>query len=133
MVEPLIRSGTANDAMAVVLLREAVAAEDRWIGEASPNQRDAVLARIVAAIDDPDRACFVVEQAGEVTGSLVISQASGVADLGMFLAPEARGQGLGRRLLDTSVDWARSVGCHKVVPGRRLRPRPWRRPDLQRA
>jgi len=42
-------------------------------------------------------------------------QGYGVADLGMMVAKDARGQGVGSALLEAGVSWAREVGAHKVA------------------
>jgi RimJ/RimL family protein N-acetyltransferase len=39
----------------------------------------------------------------------------GVADFGMMVAAERRGQGIGSALLAAAVDWARAAGAHKVA------------------
>ena len=48
--------------MAATLLREAVAAEDRWIGDADPSQRDAQVQRFVDNLANTNVADWVAEQ-----------------------------------------------------------------------
>jgi GNAT superfamily N-acetyltransferase len=51
---------------------------------------------------------------GLVTGLRDVGGAGDVLIVSMWVAPEARGHGLGRRLLDVVVDWAREVGAPYV-------------------
>jgi putative acetyltransferase len=106
---------SSSDVERVVFLREEVAGEDRWFGEASPDQREEVVARIVSGSDDPNVASFVARSGGEVVASLGITSTAGLAALGMFVQRDHRGRGLGGALLDTAVEWARSSDCHKVI------------------
>ena len=39
----------------------------------------------------------------------------GVADFGMMVDPDRRGEGIGSMLLAAAVDWARSAGSHKLA------------------
>lgn len=62
---------------------------------------------------DPNRECgWIAERAGQRLGSIFCVRQSGeTAKLRLFLlVPEARGQGLGKRLLTTCMDFARSAG-----------------------
>jgi ribosomal protein S18 acetylase RimI-like enzyme len=42
-------------------------------------------------------------------------QGYGVADLGMMVAADVRGQGVGSALMDAGVGWARQAGAHKIA------------------
>jgi RimJ/RimL family protein N-acetyltransferase len=54
--------------------------------------------------------------AGRIVGQLHTSVASyGVAGLGMVVAAEWRGRGVGRALLTAAFDWARRHGAHKMA------------------
>ena len=123
-----VRPTRPEDAFAVAILREIVAAEDRWIGEADPAERDAMVDRIRRALGDPAQRWLVAKADRQVVGSISLRVDAGVAGLGMFVAADRRGQGIGRALLEEGVRWARRTGCHKVVlevwphnePARRL-------------
>ncbi|MBS0449654.1 MAG: MarR family transcriptional regulator [Proteobacteria bacterium] len=89
---------------------------------------EALVARIAADfIDryDPKReACWIAERDGEPVGSVFLVQArddagqavDGVAQLRMLLVePEARGLGLGARLVDECERYARHAGYRKIT------------------
>lgn len=104
-----------SEVSAVVVLREEVAAEGRWIGDADPADRDATAARLTARVADARSGAHVAVLDGRVVGFVSVSDVHGLAHLGMFVEREHRGQGVGRRLLAAAVEWARESGCHKVV------------------
>ena len=67
---------------------------------------------------DPDKDFFAVAEDDErIVGSVAIArQADNVAQLRWFLVhPEARGVGLGRRLLEDAVKFSREKGFTKVI------------------
>ncbi len=61
--------------------------------------------------------CWIAEVDGQPAGSVfVVRKSAGVAQLRMLiLAPQARGHGLGSRLTDEAIEFARSVGYRKMV------------------
>ncbi|GAA2285765.1 GNAT family N-acetyltransferase [Glycomyces scopariae] len=95
----------------------AYAAEHDWNAE-----YEGLVARIVAdfaAGHDPAReAAWIAEADGERAGSiaLVADGEPGTARLRiLFVAADARGLGLGARLVDTCLDFARAAGYERVV------------------
>ena len=104
-----------GDVSAVVLLREEVASEGRWIGEADPSEREATAARLTARVTDPRAGAFVAVVGDRIIGFLSVTDVHGCADLGMFVGRDHRSQGVGRMLLTAATTWAREAGCHKVV------------------
>jgi RimJ/RimL family protein N-acetyltransferase len=97
-------------------LYEAVALEGRWIAAEAPVDRIERRARFETNIHRPNATFFVAEEDGPIVGELGIEVAAyGVAELGMMVAADMRGKGVGSALLSAAVDWARSTGAHKVA------------------
>lgn len=82
---------------------------------------EALVAEIAAAFvrnyDPAWERCWIAEQDGEVVGSVFLVRASKtVAKLRLLvLDPKARGQGLGRRLTQACIGFAREKGYRKMV------------------
>ncbi|PTQ71307.1 bifunctional helix-turn-helix transcriptional regulator/GNAT family N-acetyltransferase [Celeribacter persicus] len=76
-----------------------------------------ILADFIAHPKPMDRAFIAVDALGQRLGcTFVVEDVPGIARLRLvLLEPQARGQGLGRRLLDMALDHARAQGCHKMV------------------
>jgi len=104
-----VRPATAADVDALVGLREAVAAEGRWIGLELPVDRPAEAAKLTATIAAGTDLLLVAEADGRVVGytGLTLSGA-GHAHLFMALLDGWRGRGIGSALLAAALDWARA-------------------------
>lgn len=112
----LIRPARPADVQGIITLFTAVAEERDSIG-AEPGfdvaQRQSSILR---SIDEAASCVLVAAVDGIVVGNLGIQvpQRQQVGSLSMMIAREHRGQGIGGRLLDDSLRWARESGLHKV-------------------
>ena len=94
---------------------ETLAAERRFIAADLPVDWDARRPSFEVALSGVDALMLVADDAGEVVGHLILRLDAGRAQLGMGVSATHRGAGLGRRLLEQGIDWARAAGAHKVV------------------
>jgi GNAT superfamily N-acetyltransferase len=114
LLRPLGRPGDLG--WVVMAHGELYAAEFGWDGDF-----EALVARIAAdwaAAHDPVReAAWIAEAGGRRVGCVFcVAAADDVAQLRILLVdPSVRGQGLGRRLVDTCLDFARSAGYRTVT------------------
>lgn len=109
----LIRPTTAADAAALVALRDAVAAEARWIA-ARPGDTS-VLEELLGLVGLVGQGGLSLSlQVGtEVVGHLVVRRGGDQppwGELALSLRRDVRGEGMGRALLETALAWAAAVG-----------------------
>ena len=117
-----IRPAEPGDAPALVALGRTVGSEPgRWLITASDWRSVGEERRYLKAVRRfPHAAVFVAESdAGEIVARLSLSRdqhpsSAHVADLGLMVAAGWRRRGIGRALLATAVEWARSAGVRKI-------------------
>jgi RimJ/RimL family protein N-acetyltransferase len=116
-----IRRAEPGDAAALVELAEAVGGEEgRWI-LATDTWRSVSEERryLKTVLRHPDATVIVALDREQVVGRLSLSRdphpaSHHVADVGLMVAESHRRQGIGKRLLEEAVTWARSVGIRKL-------------------
>jgi RimJ/RimL family protein N-acetyltransferase len=130
-----IRPADPADAEALTRLAEAVSAEpERWLISSNGEWRSVGEERryLKAIRRYPHAAVYVAERAdGAVVGRLSVARdqhpaSAHVADLGLMVAADARGRGVGKALLAAAVDWARGAGVRKLE----LHVFPWNEPAI---
>jgi GNAT superfamily N-acetyltransferase len=120
LVRVLVRRMAETDIAAVVaacdwLFAAPGATPERW-------DPDACGARLRAMLSADDAACFVAAQEEVVVGFVTVyldlvstrrGQRSWINELAVD--PNTRSRGIGKRLLDTAIDWARERGATHVA------------------
>ena len=98
-------------------LLEAVAEERRWISAEPPIPRERYREQMLRSFDDP--LCLsVVAVAGDdrIVGELsAFGREDRPAEIGMSVAKDWRGRGVGTSLMQTCVDWACERRIHKLA------------------
>ena len=107
-----IRPAEDSDRLGLALLFAAVAGERDGIATEPPVDVEAVAARWT--LDGT----LVAVAAADVVGLLhVEASRHGFGDVGMAVAREWRGLGVGSELLAAAIEWARERGLHKLCLG----------------
>lgn len=115
----LIRPAARDDAPALVALRDAVAAERNLIA-ATPGERSVVEEELsLSTMLGEGGLPLTLLVDGAVAGQLLVSRRSErfhshIGEVAIIVSNHCRGQGLGRQMLETAIDWARAVGITKL-------------------
>jgi RimJ/RimL family protein N-acetyltransferase len=111
-VRPLRR----DEVEAVIDHLAEVAEERRWISTEPPVPRDRWREHTLKAFDDPHSLLLAAaDDDDRLIGELSASgRPNRPADIGMSVAREWRGRGVGTALMQACVDWAREHGVHKL-------------------
>ena len=129
-----VRRAAPSDAAALVELAQEVSREEgAWMLTTEAWRSVSDERRYLrAARRHPDAAVFVAVVDGQVAARLSLARdphpsSRHVADLGLMVATAFRRRGIGTRLLEQGVSWARASGIRKLE----LHVFPWNEPALE--
>ncbi len=110
--EVTVRAARADDCMPMAVVYAAVAEERTGIGGEPPVDLEARARRF----EDSLEGCFVAIGDAEIVGQInVLTTGHGYAEIGMLVAREWRGRGVGSVLMEAGIEWARGRGdIHKL-------------------
>jgi putative acetyltransferase len=113
----VIRPGGEDDFDGWFELFESVAAEGRWIGRELPLDRGELRDRFRSDfVEGTMPAVALLAEAGRrIVGMLDLRTRGGLADIGMAVAADGRGHGVGTALMAAAIDWAASHDVHKIT------------------
>lgn len=109
-----IRPATPQDFDIWFALYDEVAAEGRWIGGEHPTDREMRRQNFERYLGSDEAVMLLGEVRGELVGNVGVELRRGVAEFGMLVEASWRGRGVGSKLLQACIDWAREHGAHKV-------------------
>ncbi len=112
-----LRPFRAGDAPWLVEQHDALYTRDEGFDDSFGPLVARILEDFIANNDPACEQGWIAEQEGQRLGSIFcVKQDDQTAKLRLFLlVPEARGKGLGKRLLTTCMGFARDVGYHEMV------------------
>jgi len=112
----IVRGLRRDDLDARADLLEAVAEERRWISSEPPIPRERYREQTLNAFDDPYSLLLAaVDRGDRLIGELsAFGRENRPAEIGMAVAADWRGRGVGSALMQACVDWARESGIHKL-------------------
>jgi len=112
-----LRAPRAGDMGRVVQLHGALYAREFGYDASFEALVAEIVAGFVRNFDAKRERCWVAEMGGEVVGSVfLVRKSPTVAKLRLLIIhPKARGQGLGRRLTQACIRFARGAGYRKMV------------------
>ena len=110
----IVREAVEADFDEWFALFERVAAERIWIGSEPPMDRELRLQGFTRSVTESGYVSFIAESDGRHVGNLGIEMRRGLAEIGMLVAPEARGKGVGSALMERCVEWCRAKQAHKI-------------------
>ncbi|MDK3019448.1 GNAT family N-acetyltransferase [Pseudodonghicola flavimaris] len=117
MTDVILRPFRPEDAPWLVERHQTLYARDEGFDESFGPLVAEILQGFIADHDPGREAGWIAEAEGQRLGSIFCVDAGDrVAKLRLFLlVPEARGLGLGKRLLSTCMDYARATGYREMV------------------
>jgi len=110
-----VRPVTRDDWDELLDLLEAVASERQWIGHEAPIDRQERRGRWKRFEDERNHEGFAAVAGGGIVGHLGLHDMNGLVEIGMYVAAEWRGRGVGTALMQAGLDWARIRHAHKIT------------------
>jgi RimJ/RimL family protein N-acetyltransferase len=130
----IVRPAEPADAQGLQELGDAVGSEpEGWLVTTNGWRSAADERRYLRAIRRyPNAAVFVAEDGGRIVGRVSIARdqhpaSRHVADLGLMVAASHRRRGIGTKLLEAAVEWARASDVRKLE----LHVFPWNEPAIR--
>jgi L-phenylalanine/L-methionine N-acetyltransferase len=114
-----IRPAAPGDAQSFLELFRVVAAEGRFVRTDEPGRDVRHYRRAFRASVTSDRARYLALEGDRVIGDIGIEREGHpvtrhVATIGMMVAPEWRGRGVGSALMEAAIAWCRESGVEKL-------------------
>jgi RimJ/RimL family protein N-acetyltransferase len=104
-----VRQSREEDRLPLARLFAAAVDERVWLGTQPPVD---VEARAASWLLDGD---LLAEVDGEIVGSIHVERTKhGFGEIGMVVARDWRGRGVGSALMEAAIAWAREQGLHKL-------------------
>lgn len=111
-----VRPMNPDDLDEFLNLYEIVAAEERYIGTEAPIDRASKREQFLEHLNSDRWGSLVaVGPDGDIVGQIGLKDMRGLIEIGMLVAPEERGRGIGSALLSAGLNWARSRSAHKLT------------------
>lgn len=109
-----VRPATQDDLDRFLDLIEIVAAERIYIGTEAPIDRERHRQRFGERLASESEAELLAVAADEIAGTIGLRDRRGLVQFGMLVAPDWRGRGIGRALMQAGLDWALDRGAYKM-------------------